>query len=54
MYMYLDDCVVAADYHPIFTRVDQWAVGAQYFFAVNNHSAANNWTGKAATGELIQ
>jgi hypothetical protein len=33
--------------------VDKWAIGAQYFFALVNHSAASNWTGKAATGKLI-
>jgi len=40
-------------YNPIFTRVNSWKIGAQYFFALVNHSSQSNWTGHAATGKLI-
>ena len=34
-------------------RLDKWAIGAQYFFALVNQSSPSNWTGHAATGKLI-
>ena len=40
------------DYKAIFTRLDSWAIGAQYFFALVNHSSPSNWTGHAATGDV--
>eukprot|EP01048_Picozoa_sp_COSAG05_P026402 COSAG05_NODE_7184_length_845_cov_0.963807_1_plen_200_part_01 len=41
------------DYKPVFSRLEKWAIGAQYFFALVNHSSPTNWTGHAATDKLI-
>ena len=43
----------APNYKPIFTTLNSWYIGSQYFFALYNESASNGWTGKAATGDLI-
>jgi hypothetical protein len=48
------------DYKPQWIKLNSWHVGAQYFMAIctddDNHAnktGCDNWSGRAATGELI-
>ena len=49
----LDDSSNAPHYLPRWHNHKTWVFGAQYFFALVNHSSPSNWTGHTATGELI-
>eukprot|EP01084_Bolivina_argentea_P261079 441072_1 len=49
----LCDSTGAPYYNPIWKVLNQWHIGAQYFFFIKNESASGGRSGHAATGDLI-